>query len=140
MSHGPGKWQRAILERTNKEEIVTIPDLLDSNFDHCQSYSDMINRDWSQRVSIERAIKTLAKRGMIKLGWACFSDGYQKAYQNQWCALPLSVDYSIKHLDTKGNPCTIRPEEPGTDKRKSITVECHYWLPEGIMVEEIGID
>jgi len=105
-----------ILERTTRGEIVTIPDLLDPDFSKCQSVGDMIDADWSCRVSIERAIKTLSKKGLVRLGWARFTEG-QNTYFNQWAALPLSVENPTQHLDTKGNSCFIRPSNPDDDIR-----------------------
>lgn len=118
MSRGPGKWQRMILDRTSQGQIVTIPDLLDPDFSDCQSISDMIKKDWSMRVAIERAIKTLARRGLIRLGRVHYRDGFQRAYQHQWAALPISVEYPFQHLDTVGNECFIWPYNSDADCRR----------------------
>jgi len=133
MSRGPGKWQKAILEKTNQGQIVTIPDLLDEYFDNYRSYKpgkgkviDLINADWSRRVAIERAIKTLAKKGLIRLGWG---SRFRGAYTGQWVALPISVDYPTQHLDTVGNEIKIFPAEPGADARSWRGIHHQTLLP-----------
>jgi hypothetical protein len=118
MSKGPGKWQRVILERVERGEVVTIPDLLHVDFSRCRSGGEALKADYSQRVAIERAIKTLARRGRVQLGRARFEDGFQKAYKRQWVAIPLSVEYPIQHLDTKGNRCRIFPSRSDADCRR----------------------
>jgi len=125
MSKGPGKWQRAILERVGRGEVVTIPDLLDVDYSNLGvlmhkniTNGDIISADYSQRVAIERAIKTLARRGQVQLARALFDWQDQKAYRNQWAAIPISVIYPFQHLDTQGNNCKIIPARSDADCRR----------------------
>ena len=84
MSRGPGKWQRAILQAAEEQDTVFLDDLMPPPPDNGRvTFSQYLDERYAKWKAIERAARTLERRGLVVRGFKKIARGNFQGFKRK---------------------------------------------------------